>query len=238
MSCPTRHPSGFGYYGIANTYLYSDTLFEVKDELVSVRQELSGHQTIRDSQSTIIAQQTTISETVRETTTQVMAGTDGVHETLRAGMLGLSAQGDQGIRLLNQVLEQLQGLSVSQGVQTRVVEEIDDNAPSLNEMTGEDILPEDELSESVKSILAAIRDKDGIFGIREAEDIASALIFLLKTVASDQLSDSWAKSNSTYRHWCETCTKRDLADLRRNLTAVQGIVMSSRSFSVNKPSEY
>lgn len=229
-----------GEQAITNPYfLCSDTLFEVKDDLGAVRRELSVQQTIRESQSTIIAQQTTVTQTVQDTMTHITNETRNIHnetqsmhETVRAAMDGSRAERDQVIHMLNRLLEQVSGLSLSQDPGTRVVEEVDDSGRLVGEVPDEEILPNDKLVDCVNSILGAIRDKEGIFGLEEAKDLADALIFLLETVASNQSINT----TSTYGHWRETCTKQDLTDLRRNLVAVQGIIMSTRSISVNKSS--
>jgi hypothetical protein len=160
-----------------------------------------------------------------------------MHETIRAAMEGSTARGDQVIRMLNQLLEQISGLSLHKDSGTRVVEEVNDNGRLLDEVPGEDIPQNDELLECVNTILGAIRDKEGIFSLQEVKDLADALVFLLETVASDQSIIPASKSMSTCGHQCEIGTKRDVADLRRNLVAVKGIILSSRSISVNKPSK-
>ena len=198
----------------------------MKGDLVTVK---SDCQAIRESQSTIIAQQGTITETVRESMTQVVA------ETLGGGIQDLKAQGGQEIQLLNQLLEKFQTFSMARGVGARVVEEVDDTTPPVNETPVEDILPSDELYDSVESILRAIRDKEGIFGLDESEDLTDALIFLLEKVTPDHSLRAAATANSPHRHWSETYTKSDLSDLRRNLRAVRGIIMSSSLLSVNQP---
>jgi hypothetical protein len=83
-----------------------------------------------------------------------------------------------------------------------------------------------------------MREKQGVFGSHEAQEINNALLALLQAVADERFLASAAISMSTYERCFENCTKRDLAHLRENLKGVQGILMSGRTVSVNKPGEY
>jgi hypothetical protein len=91
------------------------------------------------------------------------------------------------------------------------------------------------LFECINSILRAIRDKEGIFAVGEAKDIADALLLLLANMTPELSLITRAKSVPT-SPWFEACTEPELSELRQNLMAVQGIIMSTRSISVNKAS--
>jgi hypothetical protein len=212
-------------------------LFDVRDQLGAVdRQGLSIQQIIRESQSTVIEQQTTMTATVRETMAQIEDETRSILDAVHATLLGPTTQGDQMIRMLNQLLEQLPRLSAGHSVDARVIE-VQEDMKSIDETPSEEILPHAELAESVELILGAIHDKKGVFGLNEAEDVIDSLLGLLKTMVSDRFLESAAESVLTYRRWCQTCTKRDLATLRRNLMAVQGIILSAGRVSVNEASK-
>lgn len=78
-----------------------------------------------------------------------------------------------------------------------------------------------------------------MFALTEAKDISDALILLLGSIVSDLSLSTSADSGSTSRQWFEGCTERDVSKLRLNLVAVLGIIMSTRSISVNnRPSRY
>ncbi|KAB5567032.1 ankyrin repeat-containing domain protein [Coniochaeta sp. 2T2.1] len=226
--------------------LESDILFEVKDGLGVVRQDLSANETIRQSQitiiaqqSTIIAQQTAVAETVRDTMTQVTAGTRSLHHETRsmhhavsASLNGSATQQDQMIQMLNQLVEQVSALSVRQDSGRTTVEEVDDH---VDNKPDEGVHPNEDLLGCVTSLLEAIRDKAGIFGLEEADDITDALVFFLQTLAGDPARlGTLAASGSSYSSPPRGWSDRELADLRRNLRTVQGIIMSTRSISVNE----
>lgn len=244
---------------------YSDMLFEVRDQLGIVEREgRTIQQTIGESRAAVIEHHKTMAATVRETVTtnlhETMAQvTDEMRsngQAIRAALLdlGSKAQGDQMIGILNQMLEQLSRLSLERDVGARVEElreeqesqesdevqgndEAQKDMQSIDDMPAEEILPYAMLKESIKSILTALHNKQGVFSLDEAADIGDSLLALLQTMASDAFLASAATSVSTYQHWCETCTKRDLAQLRENLKTVQGITLSSQKLSVNEKGE-
>ncbi len=161
------------------------------------------------------------------------------------------------MEMLSKVLEQLSSLSLGHGLGSRVEEVLDDvepidpvsvdNAPvndapandtPVNEVPGEEtpadeILPYAVLEDSIKSILAALHDKQGIFSMEEARDIVDPLVALLKVMVSDEFLESTDKSESTYHSWCETKTKQDLAQLRKNLVTVQGMALCAQKLTLN-----
>jgi hypothetical protein len=149
-------------------------------------------------------------------------------------MEGSATQQWEAIRKLNKLLEQLSGLAVKHDSESRAVEEVDDSGHALDKTTGKDVLLKDHLFQCINSILDAIRDKEGIFALDEAKDIADALMFLLSSMTSELSLVTETKSVTTSR-WFEACTGPELLELRQDLMAVQGIIMSTRSISVNNP---
>ncbi|KIH94030.1 hypothetical protein SPBR_05949 [Sporothrix brasiliensis 5110] len=240
----------------------SDMLFEVRDQLAIVEREgRTIQKAIGESRAAVIEHHTSMAATVRETVTttlhdtmaQVTDETRSNGQAFRAALLGLGSkvQGDQMIDMLNQILEQLSRLSVERDVGARVEELRDEQGnqqsddvqgnddaqkdmQSIDDMPAEDVLPYAMLKDSITSILTALHNKQGVFSLDEAADIGDALVALLQTMASDAFLASAATSVSTYQHWCETGTKRDLAQLRKNLKTVQGIALSSQKVSVNE----
>lgn len=196
-----------------------------------VKQDLSAHQT---GQSNIVAQTTSMTSTLGE----IKNGTQIIQESISATQLQSAAQANQLIRMLTQLSEQLGALSLTHGFGPRVVEEVPDT-PQLTAETLPEKMPQfSDMLEGIQSILAAAGDKEGVFAHDEAKEITDVLIILLQIVMSQRFLDSTAGPTAAYWSWCETCTKRDFADLWENLKAVQGILMSSRRMSVNAPSEY
>ncbi|KAK4209552.1 hypothetical protein QBC37DRAFT_50328 [Rhypophila decipiens] len=143
------------------------------------------------------------------------------------------------MRIFAELAEQLRALSLAHGIGATVVEEVPGpgSTQPTAETLSEEILPFHEILEGIQSILAAAQDQEGVFAYNDAKEIADALFVLLQTVISDQFLVSLPRFTAAYRSWCETCTKHDLADLRHNLKAVQGTLMSSRKVSVNVPSK-
>lgn len=216
-------------------------LFEVRDQLGAVDRQGRSiqhqiQQTISESQSAVIDHQTTMTATVRETIAHVTEETRSNQQAVHAALLGSTARGDQAIGMLNQVLEQISRLSLRNGIDASAKEAQDDKQP-MDDTPAEEILPYAVLEECIESILTALHNKQGVFSLNEARGMADSLLSLLETMVSDVFLESAATSVSTYQHWCETCTKRDLAQLRRNLMAVQGIALSAQRIAVNENSE-
>ena len=231
----------------------SDTLFQVRDVVGAVRQEqLSAHQTITQTQSTIITQQTTMAETVRDTMTKISGDTHAihdhtqslreetrsmhdetrsVHETVRTTAANTETQFGELIRMIGQLAERFPELSLQHHTESRVVEEVDDSGQALNKMDCDEAKSDEELCRCIDGIINAIQDKEGVFGLAEVKDITDNLLVLLKAVSSDK-SHYFLSSSSP-----ETSNECELAELRRSLTAVQGMIMCSRSLLVNKRSE-
>ncbi|KAM7213377.1 hypothetical protein V8F06_011227 [Rhypophila decipiens] len=235
--------------------LESDTLYEVQNKLATIKQDVSVYQT---GQATIIAQQTSMSSTLGAIKDETQTGqatiiaqqtslsytlgaikdeTQTIQESIRAAQLQSDVQVNQFMRMFTELTEQLSALSLAHGIGATVVEEVPGpgSTQPTAETLSEEILPFHEILEGIQSILAAAQDKEGVFAYNDAKEIADALIALLQTVISDQFLDSVPRFTAAYRSWCETCTKGDLADLRQNLRAVQGTLISSRKVSVNVP---
>ncbi|KAM7196352.1 hypothetical protein V8F33_006261 [Rhypophila sp. PSN 637] len=197
--------------------LEGDTLYEVQNKLATIKQDVSVYQT---GQATIIAQQTSMTSALGA----IKDETQNIQESIRAAQLQSEVQVNQFMRMFTELTERLSALSLAHGIGATVVEEV----PGLGstqptaETLSEEILPFHEILEGIQSLLAAAQDKEGVFAYNDAKEIADALIVLLQTVISDPFLDSLPRFTAAYRSWSETCTKRDLADLRQNLRAVQG----------------
>lgn len=181
------------------------------------------HQSIRETQATFLTQQATLTALVQDSITQITNETRVTRETIEASTSGLATQGD--IQRLNDLLERLLRIRTDQETPASRVIEINDNYTEPEEAN-----PEQELEASVRSILEAIRDKEGVFALDEAKDIGDALLdFLNSALLSGQVFDRFAVTND------QTCNgHRDLETLRRNLRAVQGGLLMSREVLVNK----
>jgi predicted DNA-binding ArsR family transcriptional regulator len=153
--------------------------------------------------------------------------TRNLHDTVRTAMESSETKQGDIVRMLNQLLE----LSLKHDTGSRVVEEVDDSGQLLNKAANQSIQADEELSECIDAIVRSIQDKEGVFGVHEVEEVADAMIVLLKIISSEQSRyfTSDCSSGST--------TERELKDLRRNLMAVQGMVMCSRTISLNKTGE-
>lgn len=209
----------------------SDALFELRDGLAAVKEDVSVYRT---GQAMMTAEQTSTLSTLDA----IKKGTQDIQESIRAGNTQHTAQVNEFMRMFTQISEQLGALSVSHRVGAGYVEEISDASQPHAGASPEEIVPFSEMFQGIQSIMRAARDKTGVFAHKEAQEMADALVSLLQTLMSDQFLDSLPQFTAAYQSWCETCTKRDLADLRQNLRTVQGTLMSSRKMSLNAPSEY
>ena len=173
---------------------------------------------------------------------QITSEARGIREAVhivQAMVQGSATQSDHAVQLLNQLLEQVQRLSFYQDSTPRVAEIEDDNTPSSDHIPSAEVLLQPELQTGITAIPEAIRDKQGVFGLEEASEITDALLGLLGTVMASRFLEPHTASVATHQHCSDAHTERDLADLRRNLAAVQGIIiMSTRRVSVNEPSQY
>jgi hypothetical protein len=85
----------------------SDLLLDVHDNVAAVRQELSTQQTIRETQSTIVTQQTIMTTTAQNTMMQLTRHAQTMQETVQTAASEFAAQKDEMARMLARVLEQL-----------------------------------------------------------------------------------------------------------------------------------
>jgi hypothetical protein len=225
--------------------LESDTVFEIRDSLAATRQELSTFQTIKDNQSTLIAQHATLSTTVRDSVT-------AVNDDLRLGFEESAVRSDEIMQKLVHLSDQstahsgevISGMDQLAGLVAnlkRLLEEkssvgeardnvqLDEGVGTLENAPARNVPPYDKLLESVRSVLGSVRDKRGILSSNDSEGIADSLVKLLQEMMSDKV----LLSATTYQHWCDRHTQEDLEVMRRTLRSLQGILLSSSRIAVN-----
>ncbi|KAK0722619.1 hypothetical protein B0T26DRAFT_749992 [Lasiosphaeria miniovina] len=222
--------------------LESDTVSEIHDSLNATRQELSTFQTIKDDQSTLIAQHATLSATVRDS---IMAVKDdlhlGFHESaVRSDevLQKLVHLSDQSTAQNGEIIDQLAGLVANLNLRLEERSSVGEARDSvrLNEGTGtlddtpaREVPAYNQLLESVQSVLDSARDQMGIFSSNDPEGIVDNLVKLLE----DMMSDKFLRSATTYQHFCDGDTQEDLDQMRHTLRCLQGILLSSSRIAVN-----
>lgn len=206
----------------------------MKEELGTIRQELSVCRTIGDSQSAIAMQQTIMTETVEDTMRRVADHTQTTQDAVQAAISRFAALDNQTADKLDVVLELLSRLSAGHSRGAEAVG-LNDDAPSVDETGREESILHAELANSIKLVLDTIRGKQGFFLLEQASDITKALFTFLEAAVREPSLQGTPLFMSRYQGWCETCTEGDLAELRRDLMAVRGVLMSSRNAAVNEP---
>lgn len=194
-------------------------------------------------QSAMIEHNTEVQTKIRDAITKFEAEICTNTEAINTAQSGATAQGDMMMVMLSQMMEHLTQLSLKHKSSARM-QEVQDDAQLIDEMPvdnvpvdetpADEILPYGVLEDSINSILVALHDKQGIFSLEEARDIVEPLAALLNVMVSDMFLASMETSTSTYERWCETCTKEDLARLRKSLVTLQGMALSAQKFTVNE----
>ncbi|KAK1830459.1 hypothetical protein QBC39DRAFT_354030 [Podospora conica] len=216
-----------GHTTALNFYLgiqQGETIRAVRDD---VRAVLPVQQSIRETQTTILTEQTTLTTLIRDSMSQSTNQSHSIHETIQTSMQNLATREDvQGINhLLQQLLSHLHP-SPEITAQPRVVEIANDGT---EEASSEPDL-EDELEASIFFIVEALQDRCGILADNKAREVCDALLdFLDKAVSSGQLLTSKMAAGVDN-------DDDDLRTLRDNLRVVKGAILNSRQVSVNERS--
>lgn len=225
----------------------SETNLAVRDDIRAI---LPVQQSIRETQSTLLAQQTTLTTLVEDSVAQSMIEAHATREGFQASTRGLATTTDihtsiQGlatktdvqqiktdIQQANYLLERLQILlEPSQG--NAVPRVVDINDDGSTQPKNERIL-ENDLAASIRSIIQAIQNREGVFALDKAREISDALLdFLARVLSSGKLLNSKATSGARGRK-----DQYDVEALQANLKAVQGAILMSRQIVVNKNGEW
>ncbi|KAK0750314.1 hypothetical protein B0T18DRAFT_124863 [Schizothecium vesticola] len=216
-----------GHTAALNFYLQvleSDTILEVRDD---VRAILPVQQSIQETQTTILAQHTTVTTLVQDTMTQNRNDAHATRETIQTSTQGLATQTD--IQHINDLLKQLLGLHPSQeaAAAPRIIE-IADGGGTQPKV---DMDHEDELEATLFFLIEALQNRHGIFADDEAREICDPLLdFLDKAFPSGRLL-SLAPGLTGGLDYNDD---HDIRALLVNLRAVKGAILSSRQVSVNQ----
>jgi len=198
----------------------SETILAVRDDVRTVLP------VVRDTQTTVLAQQTTLTTLVEESMAQSSVEARATREIIQTSTRGLATQTD--IQQINGLLERLLLLypAAQENVAPKVVEIPDEGR--TQQSTEQDL--EDDLAASICAIIEAIQGREGVFALDKAREIGDTLLdFLSKAFSSGSLLDMKGTENG------EDGNDRDkLEVLRDNLRAVQGAILMSRQIVVNR----
>ena len=108
---------------------------------------------------------------------------------------------------------------------------------SINEASTTTTMAHVELENSINCLVDTLRNKQGIILLEHSSSITRSFFTFLQAAVDEASLENSPRFMTKYKTWSETCTNHDLAELQRDLTAFQGVLMSSRSVSVNEPSK-
>jgi len=202
-----------------------------------VQQNTSVCQSIRDTQSTIVErveQQSVVLQTVQNTMRGVAGQTQTLQDAIRSEFATMN---NESAAKLDRALELLSQLSVGLPRAPEAAE-VDHDREPVDGNCSKKAMPYNGVLESINLIMDTIRDKQGVFPLEDLSGITKALFTFLNVLDHESSPDGSLLFMSRYQDWCQTCTERDLAELRKDLAVVRSILMSSRDVAVNKWSIY
>lgn len=173
--------------------------------------------------------------TVRKTMRQIAAESRNIRAMVHSTVSGSMTQGDQILRVLNQLLEQTYGQSREDGAYEGSPGQFKREIRPANGVSYGKTLGYATLIEVVGCILSTTREKQGVFGLSESKPITNALLALLVIVTRNQSLACPAETQPKSSRSCEMSIQNDVSDLRQTLVAAQSVLSCARMIAVNQP---
>lgn len=189
-------------------------------------------------QSTVTAQNLEVQTKLQDLAPNLGAAMQANTAVVASAQSKSAAQMDTMLVMLGQMMESLTALPQAPRVGPLVARVEEDNCTSSNvpvndKIPAEDTSPYRALESSVRSILAAVKDRQGIFSVNEARDIVKPFVSFLQAMSSDKFIESTETSRYILHRWWESCTESELEQFREYLTTLQGMAMSAPKFVFN-----
>jgi len=201
----------------------------------TMREELG---IIRQGQSAIASQQTVMTQAIQDVMPKFADQTGTISNVLQAALSEFAAVLDNQMattidRALGQLLSRL---SIEQNKGEAPIK-LKDDTLSINEASLTTTMAHVELENSINCLVDALGNKQGIILLEHSSSITKSFFTLFQAAVDEASFENSPRFMTKYRNWSETCTDHNLAELKRDLTVFQGVLMSSRSVSVNEPSK-